>query len=104
VAVAGCDVGEKIEADGEVEVAGIEIHKIVGAPRRDAVEQLLGEIAVRIDQPDTVPGGKMLHDEITQQRRFSRTRFADEVEMLTAIRQRKTASAFAAPYFADTDV
>jgi hypothetical protein len=32
----------------------------------------------------------MLHDEIAQQRRFSRTRFSDEIKMLATIGKRKT--------------
>ena len=102
--VVGCDVGDEIEADGEVEVAGIEIHQIVGAMRRDAVEEFFGEVTVWVNQCDAVPGGNVLHDEIAKQCCFSRTRFSDEVEVLPAVGQRKTDGMKPAPNFACADV
>ena len=43
----GRDVRDEIEADRKFEVAGIEIYKVVGAMRRNAVEQFFREVAVR---------------------------------------------------------
>ena len=51
-----------------------------------------------------MPRSEMLHDEIAQQRRLSRTRLADEVEMLATIEKRKTNGLFAAPDFLRADV
>jgi hypothetical protein len=49
--------------------------------RRDAVEQFLREITVRIDQPDAVPRDEMLHDEIAKQSRLSPRRKSTRVRL-----------------------
>lgn len=78
-------MGKEVQADGKVEVAGIEIDRVLGPGRRNEMQQFLGEVAVWINQPDAVSGGDVLHDEITQERGFPRTRLADEVEMLALV-------------------
>ena len=66
----------------------MEINEVIRTTRRDAVEQFFGKVAVRINEPDAVAGGDVLHDEIAQQRRFSRTSLADEVEVVALIGRR----------------
>jgi hypothetical protein len=50
----GRNIGERVESDGEVEVAGMEINEVIRATRRDAVEQFFGKVAVRVDESDAV--------------------------------------------------
>ena len=54
----------------------------------NAVEQFFGKVAVRVNEPDAVAGGDVLHDEIAQQRRFSRTRLSDEIEVVALVGSR----------------
>ena len=81
-------VGERVESDGEVEVAWMEIDEVIRTTRRNAIEQFFGKVAVRVNEPDAVAGGDVLHDEIAQQRRFTRTSLADEVEVVALIGSR----------------
>jgi hypothetical protein len=53
----GRDPGRGIEADGIVGLAGVEIAHVVDARSRFGVENVLGEIAVRIDDGDAPPHG-----------------------------------------------
>ena len=62
VPVVRSDVREQVQADGEVEVAGVEVDQVVGPSGRDVVQKFLGKIAVRIDQADAVAGGDVLDD------------------------------------------
>lgn len=93
----GWNVGDQIEADGEVEIARIEIHQVVGPVRGNAIEQFFGEVAVRIDQANPVASGEMLHDQIAEERRLSRAGFTDEVKMLALVEQGKADRLPAAP-------
>ena len=61
------DIYKRIESDGEVQIAGIEKDKVIGAKWRNAIEEFLGKIAVRINQPHAVAGGDVLNNEVSQQ-------------------------------------
>ena len=54
----------------------------------NAVEQFFGKVAVRVNEPDAVAGGDVLHDEIAQQRGFARSAFADQIEVVTLVGSR----------------
>jgi hypothetical protein len=99
-----CDVGERVESDGEVEVAGVEIDKVIRTTRRDAIEQFFGKVAVGINEPDAVSGGDVLHDEVAQQSRFSRAGFADEVEVMPLVGSRNAEGNFVPPAVPVADV
>jgi len=75
----------------------MEINEVIRTTRRDAVEQFYGKVAVRVNEPDAVPGGDVLHDEVAQQRRFSRASLADQVEVLALVGSRNTEGDFVPP-------
>ena len=81
-------VGERVESDGELKVARMEIDEVIRTARRDAIEQFFGKVAVRVNEPDAVAGGDVLHDEIAQQRGFARSAFADQIEVVTLVGSR----------------
>jgi hypothetical protein len=85
VALVSGHVRQKIQGDGKLDIAGIEVAEVVRAPRRDVVEDLLGQVAVGINQPDAVPKGNVLNDQVAQKRRFPRTRLADDVHVLPGV-------------------
>ena len=60
--VVGRDLGEQVQADGEVEVAGVEIDQVIGPGRGNVVEQFFGKIAMRVNEADAMIGGDVLHD------------------------------------------
>ncbi len=51
----GRDPGRGIEADGILGLAGVEVADIIDAGARDGVENILGEVAVRIDDGNASP-------------------------------------------------
>ena len=83
--VIGCHIANHIQADGKLNVARIEIHQMIRPFRRDVIQQFLGQVAVRVYDADAVAEHDVLHDEISQQRRFAGTSLADDVDMLTLI-------------------
>ena len=85
---------ERIESDEELKVARMEIDEVIRTARWTATVQSLGKVAVRVDEPDAVAGGDVVHDEIAQQRRFSRTSLADEVEVMALVGRRNAEGDF----------
>ena len=53
--------------------------------RRDVIQQFLGQIAVRVNDPDPMPQRDVLQNQISQQGGFSSAGFTDDVEMLPLI-------------------
>ena len=78
-------IPKHVDPDREVEVSGVEIHQVVGTIRRDVSEDLLGEIAVRVDESDAVAKVNVLKKQIPQQRRFARAGLPDDVDMLALV-------------------
>ena len=94
--VVGWNIGKEVQADGEVQVARIEIDEMVCAPGRDVVEKIFGEVAMGIDQADAVASGDMLDDQVAEQGSLARTRLADDIDVVTAIGRGKTKNGGAA--------
>lgn len=80
-----CGLGEQIESDGVIEVAGVEIDRLLGADGRDVKKQILREITMRVDETDTVPLLDELKDEVAQERRLTGTCFSDDVGVVAGI-------------------
>ena len=52
---------------------------------RDVVQQFLGQVAVRVNDPDAMPQRDVLQNQVSQQGGFSRAGLADDVEVLPFI-------------------
>ena len=78
-----------IEADRPLRLARVEIAHVVDARARDGVEDVVREVAVRIDDGDALAGIDVAHGEIEEERRFAAARFADDVDVALALLARK---------------
>src|SRR5439155_8515338 len=78
VSVVWRDIGQHVQADGKFNITRIEIHQMIGACRRNVVQQFLGQIAVWIDEANTVSKGDVLDDEIAQKGCLAGARFSDD--------------------------
>ena len=74
----GCDPGRRIEADGILRLAGVEVAHLVDARVWDRVEDVLGEVAVRIDDGDAFARINVAHGEVEEKRALARAGFADD--------------------------
>ncbi len=63
-------------------VRGIEEHHIAVPPLRDAAQNLIDQIPVRIEDRDPFAAFDVLHDELEEQGRFARAGCADHVAVL----------------------
>ena len=88
-AALGRDPCRRIEADRRVGLAGIEVAHIVDARARDGIENVLGEIAVRVDDGNTFPRVDVAHREIEEDRALARSGFADDPHMTLALLARE---------------
>ena len=98
-------LSEQIQPDGEIAVAGVKIDGLLRAVRRDVIEQLLRQIAMRVDETNAMALQDELEDEIAQQCGLSRARLADHIGVVAGIRHLKTERRFtAAPRLPHADV
>ena len=97
------NIRQQIQADGEFKVAGIEIDEMVGASRRNMIQQILGQITMRINQADTVTQRDVLQNEVPQQCRLSRTRLANQIKVLALVGRRNAEGPRIAPTVTVTD-
>lgn len=67
------------------------------------LQQFLGQIAVRVDESNTVAGGDVLHDEVAEQGRFANAGLADDVNVLAAVGSRNAKEPALAPHFTFPD-
>mgnify|MGYP001556288600 CR=1 FL=1 len=95
---------EQVQPDGEVRIAGMEIHGLFSARRGDVIEQFLREIAVRINQADAMALQNELEDEIAQQRGFAGTGLADHIGVEASIGYVESKRHLAAPDLALANV
>lgn len=91
------NIGEQIQADGVVEVSGIEINQVVGTGRRNVIQKYFGQITMRINHADTVPGLYVLKGQIAQQRRLAHAGLSDDVKMLALVVWRNAKNSGCAP-------
>src|SRR5581483_7232094 len=98
------DRAEQIETDGVFRVGWIEIDDIVGTGWGNMIQQLFGEIAVRIDDADTFAGTNVLENQIAKQSRLAASGFAEAVHVVAAVSARKTERLISAPHVSLTDI
>ncbi len=79
------DIRNQVESDREFQIARVEIHEMVGSMRGNVVQQVFGQITVRVYEPDAVSQDDMLQDQIAQKGGFSRPRFSDHVYVLALV-------------------
>ena len=77
----GRDLGRGIEADGILGLSGIEVAHVIDARGWNGVENVGCEVAVGVDDGNSLPRVDVAHREIEEERRFARTRFADDVDV-----------------------
>jgi hypothetical protein len=65
VAAIGGNISQQIQPNREILLRRFEINHVIRPPRRDVVQQLHRQIAVRIDQPDAFPGLDVLQKHVT---------------------------------------
>ena len=104
MAILGRGLRKQIESDGVIEVARMEIDRLLGPNRRNVKKQILRQIAVRVDEADTVALLDELKDEIAQERRLPGTCFSDDVGVVAGISQIETKRHLAAPRLPHADV
>jgi hypothetical protein len=76
---------QRIEGDGMLLVSGIEQHHIIGAMGRDASEDRLGQVAMRIDETAPVSGSDIIEKQSREQSALPHAGLTDDVEMAAAI-------------------
>jgi hypothetical protein len=103
MAVIRRDIGEHVQSDGKFKITRIEIYEMVGALRRDVMQQFLGQVAVGVNYPDSVAKGDMLNDQIPEERGLSGARFSDDVYVLSLVSGRYAKRLRVAPTFAVSD-
>lgn len=104
MSILGRGLGEQVESDGVIEVAGVKINGLLRPHRRDVQKQILRQIAMRINEADTVASLDELKDEIAQERRFPGTCLSDDVGVIACISQIETKRHLAAPRLPHADV
>jgi hypothetical protein len=73
------DGTEQIEADWMFHVGRVEIRHILNAMAGHVVQQVIRQIAVRINDGDAMPGFNVLQNQIAEQGGFARPAFPDGV-------------------------
>lgn len=85
MAVIRCNVGKQVEPNREFNITRIEIHQMIGTMRGNVVQQLFSQIAVGVNQSDTVSEGDVLKNQIAQQGGFARASFSNDVDVLALV-------------------
>jgi hypothetical protein len=85
VAAIRVDVRQNVQADGEFQIARIEIYQVIGPPGRNVVQQLFGQVAVGVNDANSMSKGDVLDDQVPQERRFARTGFPNDVDVLPLV-------------------
>lgn len=95
---------KQIEANGKVRVRGIEIYNVIRARRGNVIKQILGEIAMRVNDAYAATRFNVLKNQIAKQRGFARTGLSKTVHVVATISARNPEGLFAAPHVSMTDV
>ena len=97
-------LGEQIEPDGVIEVARMKIDRLLGPLRRDVQQQILRQIAMRVDEADAVALLDELEDQVAQERGLPGARLADDVSVVAGISQVEAKRLLTAPGLPHADV
>ena len=79
------DVRDYIEGDNAISVVGVEVDEVAGARARKFIEDLVLQIAVRIDDADAAPSMDVLHDDVLQRARLAHAGLADHEHVVHAV-------------------
>lgn len=104
MSILGRGLGEQVESDGVIEVAGVKINGLLRPHWRDVQKQILRQIAMRVDEADAMALLDELKDEIAQERRLPGACFSDDVGVIAGISQIETKRHLAAPRLPHADV
>lgn len=77
--------GEEVQAHGTGEVAGVEVEDFACPIPRDRIQDLPGEVSMRIKETHTSPGVEVLEDEVPEQGALAEPRLPDDVEVLRPV-------------------
>ncbi len=76
---------EGIEPNRALDVGRVDVNQVIRACPRNIFERGLREIAVRIEQCETFPGGEVLPNEVEQQSALTGAGLSDDVEVPAAL-------------------
>src|SRR5262249_2842934 len=68
-----------------LQVARIEVNEVVSSARGDVSENLLREVAVRVDESNPMSAGNILNQDVPQKSCFSRAGFSNNVKVLALV-------------------
>ena len=91
---------QQIEPDWKFHVRRIEIRHVLDAMPGNVVENVICQVAVRINDGNAMPGLDVLEDQIAEQGGFARPAFPDGVKMVPAVTVRKREGQLLPPMFA----
>jgi hypothetical protein len=103
VAAIRWDIGQHVQPDGKLKITRIEICQVVGTMRGDVVQQFLRQVAMRVDNPDSMSTSDVLNDQVPQERRLAGTSFSDDVNVLALVGGRYAKRPRVAPSFSLSD-
>ena len=82
--------GKEVKPNGVLRIRGVEINDIINTVPRNVIQNVFGEIAVRVNQANAMTQGDVLNEKVAQKRRLPRSGFANDVKMLPAVSRIKT--------------
>ncbi len=79
------DVRQEVQPDGKFQVARIEVAEVVGTGGWDVVQEVVGQVSMRVNEAHPIASGDVLDDEVLEQGRLPDTGLADDVDVLAGI-------------------
>ena len=76
---------KRVEADGIIHIRRVEIKHIAGAVAWDAVDDLFGQIAMRVDQGDASPRMNVLQNSGFEKSRLPRPSLTNHVNVASSV-------------------
>jgi hypothetical protein len=103
VAAVRLHIGKHVQADREFDVARVEIRQVVGTPRRNMVQNVLGQVPMRVYEPNAMSQSDMLDDHVPKQGRFAGTSLSDDINVVALVGDEYAEKLGLAPAFALSD-
>ncbi len=88
---------DQIKSNRIVQSGGIEVRHVLDTAARDEVEDVRGEVAMRINDANTVTCFNVLENQIAEQSCFARAGFPNGVEMMPPVFRKKNEGRFLPP-------
>ena len=64
MAFIGRDVCKQVHADGEIKIARVEIAEVVSALGWNVMQNVVGQVTMRVNECDAVPKSDMLYEHV----------------------------------------